>query len=77
MVFRRPSSEVIQSLRVTLQKLEENFPAPEDQPVIEELRRLLLLRIAQLESATKSNSTEECPEGVESPVVWVRLRSER
>jgi hypothetical protein len=46
----RPTSELIQSLRVTLQKLEENFASPEDQPVVAELKRILLLRIADIEA---------------------------
>ena len=45
----RPSSELIQSLRTTLQKLEENFVSPEDQPRLEELKRVLLHRLADLE----------------------------
>ena len=48
-VSHRPSSELIQSLRTTLQKLEENFASPEDQPRIGELKRILLHRIADLE----------------------------
>jgi hypothetical protein len=32
-----------------LQKLEENFASPEDQPQIAELKRILLVRIADLE----------------------------
>lgn len=46
---RRPSSELIQSIRATLQRLEENIASPEDQPRIAELKRILLLRIADLE----------------------------
>lgn len=75
----RFSSELIQSLRVTLQTIDEDFPSPADQPVVAELKRLLLLRLSELESAEreKSNSIDE-PEGVEStPVVWVRMRPER
>lgn len=74
----RISSEFVQSLRVTLKRLEENFPLPEDQPVIAELKRFLLLRIAEVESAIqdKSKSTDEPTEGIEStPVVWLRLGS--
>lgn len=74
----RPSAELIQSLRVTLQKIEENFASPEDEPLIAELRRILLLRIAELESADtdKSKSIDEPAEGVTSaPVPWLRPRS--
>lgn len=49
----RPSTELIESLRVTLQKVEEDFASPKDQPRIAELRRILLMRIAELESAEK------------------------
>ena len=48
-VSHRPSSELIQSLRNTLQKLEENFASTEDQPRIAELKCILLHRIADLE----------------------------
>jgi len=72
------SSELLQFLRITLQKIEENFPSQEDEPVVRELKRLLLLRVAELELAGegKSNSTDEA-EGVESgSVLWLRMRSE-
>ena len=49
MVFR-PSPELVQSLRATLQKIEEIFPSPKDEPAIADLKRLLLLRIAELEA---------------------------
>jgi hypothetical protein len=51
----------------------------EDEPVIAELKRIVLLRIAELESADtdKSDSTDEPTEGAESaPVVCLRLRSD-
>jgi hypothetical protein len=56
----RLSSELIQFIRVTLQKIDENFPTPADEPVVVELKRLLLLRLAELESAEtdKSNSPD-------------------
>jgi hypothetical protein len=43
------SSELIKALRITLQSLDKNFAAPDDQNVIAELKRILLLRIADLE----------------------------
>lgn len=73
----RLSSELLRSLRVTLQKIDEDFPSQTDELVVAALKRLLLLRVAELESAgtDESNSTDE-PEGVESgSVVWLRLRS--
>ena len=48
-VDNRPSFELIKSLRTTLLKLEESFASPEDQPQIAELKRILLLRIADIE----------------------------
>ena len=77
MVFRA-SPELIQSLRATLEKIEEVFPSQADEPFIAELRRVVLLRIAELESAAdtgKSISTDEL-EAVESGrIEWLRLRS--
>jgi hypothetical protein len=76
----RLSPELIQSLRVTLQTIEETFPSQADEPVVAELKRILLLRIAELESAgtDKSKSTDEATEGVESGYVdWLRLHPER
>jgi len=71
----RLSSELVQFLRVTLQKIDENFPTPADEPVVAELKRLLFLRLAELESMDKSSSVDE-PEVVESGSVdWLRLRS--
>ena len=71
------SSELIRFLRVTLQKIEQEFPSKADEPVVAELKRLLLLRVAELESAgmEEPKSAEE-PEGDESrSVLWLRLRS--
>ena len=61
----RPSFELIQSLRVTLQKIEENFATPEDEPVIAELKRILLLRIADIEAVDalrEADASEAAPE---------------
>jgi hypothetical protein len=74
----RLSSELIRSLRITLQKIDEDFPSQADEPVVAALKRLLLLRLAELESAGagESNLTDE-PEGDESgSVLWLRLHSE-
>jgi hypothetical protein len=68
----RLSSELLRSLHVTLQKIDEDFPSQADEPVVAELKRLLLLRVAELESAGEGGSIE----GVESgSVLWLRLRS--
>ena len=48
-VSHRQASELMQSLRAVLQKLEKNFSSLEDQPMFAELRRLILLHIADLE----------------------------
>ena len=61
----RPTFELKQSLRVTLQKLEENFASLEDQPVMAELKRILLLRIADIEAVEalqKAQASEAAPE---------------
>jgi hypothetical protein len=58
----RPSSELIQSLRVTFLKIEENFALPEDGSVIAELKRILLLRIADIEAVEALNASEAAPE---------------
>ena len=76
MVFRA-SPELIQSLRVTLQKIDEVFPSQADEPFVAELRRVVLLRIAELESADtdEPNSMDE-PEVVQrGRIDWLRLRS--
>jgi hypothetical protein len=54
----RPRAETIESLRITLKKLEENFVSLEDEPTMGELKHILLLRIAELEAL-------ECAEGIE------------
>ncbi len=77
MVFRA-SPELIQSLRTTLQKIDEVFPSQADEPFDAELKRVVLLRIAELESedTNESDSTDEAIDGVESgPIEWLRLRS--
>ena len=74
----RLSSELVQSLRVTLQKIDEDFPRSEDEPVVAELKRLLLLRLAELESAdTNKIESDDVPiQDIGSgPVVLVRMRS--
>src|SRR3954469_24514678 len=54
----RPASELIQSLRLTLQKIEENFASVEDEPNIAELKRILLLRIADIEATEALRKAE-------------------
>jgi hypothetical protein len=54
----RPASELIQSLRLTLQKIEENFASVEDEPNIAELKRILLLRIADIEATEALREAE-------------------
>ena len=55
----RPLCDSISSIRVTLQRLEEEFPAPEDQPAIAKLKRTLLLRMAELEFASATADMEK------------------
>ena len=47
----RLSSGLIESLRATLQTIDEDFPSQADELVVADLKRLLLLRLAELESA--------------------------
>src|SRR4051794_30547117 len=63
----RPASELIQSLRLTLQKIEENFASAEDEPNIAELKRILLLRIADIE-ATEALRKAEASATANEPV---------
>src|SRR3954451_25344776 len=71
----RPSSELIQSLRLTLQKIEENFTSAEDEPNIAELKRILLLRIADIEAvetlreAEASATSDEPARVAEDPTI--------
>jgi hypothetical protein len=46
----RPSNDVLESLRVTLQKLEHGLDPIHDAPAMAELKRMVLLRIAELEA---------------------------
>ncbi len=75
------SSELIKGLCATLQKLDEDFPSQADEPVVAELKRFLLLRIAELEDiesagANEANEVDEPPETDDShPIVWLRLKS--
>lgn len=59
---RRTSSEIIRCLRSTLRQLKEIYPSREDQPVRAELKRILLLRIAEFEP---TEAGVELPEGKE------------
>jgi len=61
-VRQRPSSDLMVSLRATLQKLEENFRSAEDQPIMAELRRLLLLHISDLDNVEASQEHENALE---------------
>jgi hypothetical protein len=46
----RPSKDVLESLRVTLQKLEHGLDPTHDASAMAELKRMVLLRIAELEA---------------------------
>ena len=62
----RPASEIIQSLRATLRKQEEEFASTENEPQIAELKRIILRRIANLEfvgvTVEKENGELEHPD---------------
>jgi hypothetical protein len=47
----RPTREVIENLRLTLQTLEQNFESVDDEPSMAEFKRIVLSRIADLEAA--------------------------
>jgi len=57
-VCQRPSSDLVVSLRATLEELAENFRSAEDQPIMAELRRLLMLHIADLDDAEAPQEEE-------------------
>jgi hypothetical protein len=57
----RPTAETIESLRITLKKLEENFVSVEDEPAMGELKHILLLRIAELEALESAGTIEREP----------------
>ena len=54
--------DFISSIRITLQRLEEEFPSPQDQSVIAELKRILLLRLADLEFVGAAVASENAKE---------------
>jgi hypothetical protein len=57
----RPTRDTLRSLRITLQKLEQNSDADEDASAMVELKRILMNRIAELEllSALESGNPQE------------------
>jgi len=61
----RPSYDLLEALRLTLQKLEQGVHAVEDARVMAELKRMLVLRIAELEAQSSiemaSIETAESP----------------
>ena len=46
---QRTPSEIIQSLRATLRHIDENLAPDAEAPILVELKRIILLRIAELE----------------------------
>jgi hypothetical protein len=52
----RPSDDVLRLLRVTLQKLGQGLDPLHDAAAMAELKRLILLRIAELKSADSATS---------------------
>lgn len=61
----RPSCDTLRSLRITLQKLEQNSDGDEDASAMVELKRILLNRIAELEVVSALES--EHPEELDTP----------
>jgi hypothetical protein len=57
----RPSEDVLRLLRVTLQKLGHGLDPIHDAAAMTELKRLILLRIAELESADSATSSGSRP----------------
>ena len=57
----RPTSDTLRSLRITLQKLEQNFDGDEDARAMVEVKRILMNRIAELEvvSALESGNPQK------------------
>ncbi len=66
----------MQSLRAVLQKLEKNFSSLEDQPMFAELRRLILLHIADLESVggAVEKANAEGGRGIKTQFVYASLK---
>ncbi|WP_348262640.1 hypothetical protein P8935_22950 [Telmatobacter sp. DSM 110680] len=64
----------MQSLRITLNKLEENFASPEDEPIIAELKRILMLRIADIE-AVETLQEARTTEAVSAQTETMRVAS--
>lgn len=54
----RPCSGILESLHLTLEKIEENFGSAENDPIIADLKRLLLLRIASIEAIGAQEEAE-------------------
>ena len=52
---QRTPSEIIQSLRAMLRHIDENLAPDAEAPILVELKRIILLRIAELEG-TKGSS---------------------
>jgi hypothetical protein len=48
----RPSLDTLESLRITLQKLERGLDSMQDATAMVELKRSILLRIAELEASS-------------------------
>ena len=65
-IHRRPTPESLESLRLTLQKLEQTGDTGKDNASMSELKRIVLNRIADLELAkkleTKNDEVDKAPE---------------
>ncbi len=74
----RPTQETLESLRVTLQKLEQTTDLASDGHDVIELKRILLNRIAELEAlnALQPASAEPEPEAADLPRLAVVTEAE-
>lgn len=74
-ISRRPTPKSLESLRLTLQKLEQTGDIREDNASISELKRIVLNRIADLELAKKLETAGEEIDNAPAPVGLIPLPS--
>ncbi len=74
----RPTQETLESLRLTLQKLEQTTDLASDGRDVIELKQILLNRIAELEAlnALQPAKAEPVPEGADLPPFAVVTEAE-
>lgn len=72
-IHRRPTPESLESLRLTLQKLEQSGDARKNDTSISELKRVVLNRIADLELAKKLAIKDEEVDNAPEPADLIPL----